>query len=90
MKFNEAVKEIKGPTRKKGEPEESVKASEKNSRIRDPKKYPKDNMYAWDTGIADRGPTGFASDINALTGKEKIGHSKTTNYTKYTSYKKSE
>jgi hypothetical protein len=73
MNFNEAMQEIKQLTRKKAKPEEHVKACEKNTMTKDPKKYPKNNMYAWDTGITDRGPSGFPSDINALTGKEKIG-----------------
>lgn len=90
MKFEEAVKETKGLERKKAKPDASVKASKKNTTIKDPGQYPKENMYAWDTGITDRGPTGFTGDINALIGKEKIGHSKITTYTNYKSYKKGE
>jgi hypothetical protein len=44
--------------------------------VKDPSKYPKDNFYAWDPGITDRGITGFTSDINVLTQKETVGTSK--------------
>jgi len=66
VKFNEALKGLK-----KSEPISSVHSSEPTT-IKDPKKYPKE-LWAYDTGVADRGTNGFTSDINVLTQKEFVG-----------------
>ena len=66
MKFNEAYEYS------------SIMSSAHSSEpatIKDPNKYPKDNMYAWDTGTTDRGVTGFTSDLKVLTQKETVGTS---------------
>ena len=67
MKFNEAMKF----NTKKIEPVSSARTSEPKT-ISDPKKYPKE-LWAYDTGVADRGTNGFTSDINVLTQKEFVG-----------------
>ena len=69
MKFEEILSELH---RNKSEPISKIKASEKNTTTKDPDSYP-DTLWPWDTGIADRGPTGAASDVNVLTHKEKLG-----------------
>ena len=56
---------------KKALPDESV-SSEDSKTIKDPKKYPKE-LWAHDTGVSDRGVTGFTSDVNVLKHKEKTG-----------------
>jgi len=65
MRFDEALK------LKKMEPTSSANTSQPTT-IRDPKKYPKE-LWAYDTGVADRGTNGFTSDINVLTQKEFVG-----------------
>ena len=72
MIFDNVINEVKKGL-KKMKPEEEVKAKKGSDVISDPKKYPKKDMYAWDTGIADRSPAGFTSDVNVLKHKEIMG-----------------
>lgn len=62
MKFNDVVKELKEDYGKNRHKLDVEKSSD----------YPK-KVIGYDTGVTDRGKTGFPSDIHVLTQKEITG-----------------